>query len=162
MDRISREVMEHAAREVLKTSAGVEIVTVEPAAEPADPVLGLIATLSLNGARGGTLLISCGRPEAGRLAAGMLGGAEPDEDTVRDALGELANQIGGTIKRKLTASGRGITLSVPVVVAGSLLAHRVKSKADPLAVDVQLGDGRVHLCLWPTMPESNGAGSARG
>jgi chemotaxis protein CheX len=150
VDTISRQVVEDAARDVLQTSASAEVLGATHPEGQSENVSGLIAMLSLTGPRGGTLVVSCDKAVAGRLAAGMLGthGQEVDEDTVRDALGELVNQIGGTIKRRLVAAGADIMLSVPVVVAGSPISHRVKSKARPLAVDLQMKDGPLHVGVW--------------
>lgn len=151
MDTISCQVVEDAAREVLKTSACAEVIGATRPEGPGEKVSGLIATLSLTGPRGGTLVVYCGPAEAGRLAAGMMGtnGQELDDETVQDALGELVNQIGGTIKRRIMASGSEIMLSVPVVVTGSPMTHRVRSKASPLAVELQMKDGYLHVCVWP-------------
>lgn len=151
MDAISHQVVEDSAREVLKTSACAEVVGATHPEGQSEKVSGLIATLSLTGPRGGTLVVYCGPAAAGRLAAGMMGtnGQELDDETVRDALGELVNQIGGTIKRRLMASGSEMMLSVPVVVSGSPMTHRVKSKASPLAVELQMREGCLHVCVWP-------------
>jgi CheY-specific phosphatase CheX len=73
----------------------------------------------------------------------MLGevGTEPEAETVRDAMGEMINPIGGTIKRYIGADGNEIMLSPPVVVSGSPLAHCVRSSQKPLTVDLDLGQG---------------------
>jgi chemotaxis protein CheX len=150
VDTISRQVVEDAARDVLQTTASAEVLGATHPEGQSENVCGLIATLSLTGPRGGTLVVSCDQAVAGRLAAGMLGtkGQEVDDDTVRDALGELVNQIGGTIKRKLVAAGTDMMLSVPVVVAGSPITHRVKSTARPMAVDFQMRDGSLRVGVW--------------
>ena len=95
-------------------------------------------------------VLYCHRPLATGVAASMLGVDRdaPDDETVRDALGELANQIGGTIKRKLGASGQEIKLSVPVVVAGAPLSHCVKSDTEPVCVELEMQEGHLCVCLW--------------
>lgn len=47
----------------------------------------------------------------------MMDVAEMNED-VDDAIGELANMLGGEIKNVLLESGRNINLSVPTTVSG--------------------------------------------
>jgi CheY-specific phosphatase CheX len=85
------------------------------------------------------------------LASNMLGGGpEPDRETVHDAMGEVVNQIGGTIKRSIGADGSELLLSPPVVVSGSPLAHCVKSTNSPLSVEVDLDGGSFFVCLWPS------------
>ncbi|HLK10315.1 MAG TPA: chemotaxis protein CheX [Candidatus Binatia bacterium] len=149
---MSLEIMEEAAREVLETTAGLSVLSARRPRGPEERFDGLVATISLVGTRGGTLVLYCHRPLASGMAAAMLGldGREPDEETVRDALGELVNQIGGTIKRKLGVSGQEMALSVPVVVAGAPLSHCVKSEVRPVCVELETGRGPLCVCLWTT------------
>ena len=148
---ISHDVVERAARVVLETSAAAKIVAATRSNQTDGHSSELIGTVSLVGKLGGTLVIYCEWQQAVRLAASMLGeeGSEPEADTVRDAMGEMVNQIGGTIKRYVGADGNEITLSPPVVVSGSPLAHSVRSTKQPLAVDLDLGQGSFGVCLWP-------------
>ncbi|MCW5892474.1 MAG: chemotaxis protein CheX [bacterium] len=145
------QIVEDAAREVFTTTAGAVVTEAHHPIVPDKQFNGFVATISLVGSRGGTLVVYCHRPIAVGMARTMLGmeDEEPDEDTVRDALGELVNQIGGTIKRKLGASGSEITLSVPLVVAGAPLSHCVKSSAEPISLELIIGEGRIAVCLWP-------------
>ncbi len=147
---MSIEIMEEAAREVLETTAGLTVLAARRPAGPEERFDGLVATIALGGTCGGTLVLYCHRPVASTMAAAMLGldGREPDDESVRDALGELLNQIGGSIKRRLGASGRELALSVPVVVAGAPLAHRVKSTVPPVCVELETGRGPLCVCLW--------------
>ncbi len=148
----SVEVIEESAREVVTTTAGTEVVRVVRPTVPDGSFDGFVATLAFVGTCGGTLVLYCHRVLATTMAAAMLGmaGQEPDEETVRDALGELVNQIGGTIKRKMGASGEGITLSVPLVLAGAPLSHCVKSATEPVSLELWVPDGSMCVCLWPS------------
>lgn len=147
----AQQIVEDAAREVVTTTAGAVVSETHHPTVPDKQFNGFVATISLVGSRGGTLVVYCHRALAIGMARTMLGmeDEDPDEDTVRDALGEIVNQIGGTIKRKLGASGGEITLSVPLVVAGAPLSHHVKSSADPVSVELMIGEGRLAVCLWP-------------
>jgi CheY-specific phosphatase CheX len=148
---ISHDVVERAARVVLETNAAVKIVGAKQSNDTDGTFSELIGTLSLVGKLGGTLVVYCEWKQAVRLAAGMLGdeGTEPEPETVRDAMGEMVNQIGGTIKRYVGADGNEIMLSPPVVVSGSPLSHCVRSSQKPLNVDLDLGQGSFGVCLWP-------------
>lgn len=148
---ISHDVVERAARVVLETNASVKILTAKHSNDTDGTHSELIGTLSLVGKLGGTLVVYCQWQQAVRLAAGMLGevGTEPEAETVRDAMGEMVNQIGGTIKRYIGADGNEIMLSPPVVVSGSPLSHCVRSSQKPLTVDLDLGQGMFGVCLWP-------------
>jgi CheY-specific phosphatase CheX len=147
---MSPEMIGQSAREVLEITAGAQILGVAPGAEPGD-VDGLIATITLGGPKGGTLVLFFERDLAARLASAMLGLEEiaaSDDETLVDAMGEIANQVGGTLKRKL-AGGGDMMLSVPVVAAACPVRHHVKSVAKPLCAEIILEGGRVAACLWP-------------
>jgi len=85
-----------------------------PAASPSD----VCAAVSVTGAWRGHVVVECSST-ASRRAAAALFGIEPAEvsgDDVADALGELANIIGGNVKVLLPAP---CALSLPYVVAAS-------------------------------------------
>ncbi len=147
---MSDQLIADAAREVLRTTACArvsDVGTADVANRGADSV---IAVLGMVGTRPGTLVLYCQPRIASALAGGMLNmkADELDETTVTDALGELVNQIGGTIKRKLAASGGEIMLAVPSVVRGSSIALKVMGDGTPFAVDLQVDGGAVSLRYW--------------
>jgi CheY-specific phosphatase CheX len=147
---MSDQLIAEAACEVLATTAAVDVSETRRAVAAEHDGDDMIAFLSMVGTRAGTLALFCHPHVASVLAGGMLNmtAAELDDATVTDALGELVNQIGGTIKRKLAASGDEIMLSVPSVVSGSSMALKVMTDATPLAVDLQVGAGAVSLRFW--------------
>ncbi len=138
-----------AAREVLETAAATSIVSTAPGG-PLGTVDGVVAMVSFSGTRAGTLLLCCTRQVAATLAGGMLGLAADtlDDATVRDALGEIVNQVGGTLKRRLARSGAEMALSVPSVVAGHDVRVKVLTTGEPEAVDVAVPAGTLHVRLW--------------
>jgi CheY-specific phosphatase CheX len=148
---VSPQAIEEAGREVLQTTASVAIRGAHQGRVPDRTYDGLIATLSLGGTNGGTVAVCCCEGAAGEVAAGMLGvnAGECEDEIVRDALGEVVNQIGGTIKRKLGVSGDEIQLSVPVVAGGHPVFLWVKSTAEPLSVAFELARGNFWVCFWP-------------
>jgi chemotaxis protein CheX len=78
----------------------------------------LTAAVHFAGDWKGAVLLQCGLPEALAFTNCLMPGYEhvgADED-VRDALGELANMVGGNLKSVLPP---GVALSIPSVVAGT-------------------------------------------
>lgn len=147
---IDTTTVESASREVLETSARMAVRKVSSGSLAEGDDAELVATLSLSGQRGGTLVVHCDWRQAVLVAEGMLGaGLEADPETVHDALGEVVNQIGGSIKRQVGGDGSDMVLSPPVVVSGSPLRHCVKVTAEPCAVALELDEGALHVCLWP-------------
>jgi len=145
------ELIQKAGREVLETTAGANVVRSGTCAPPDGHFAGVMATVSLSGDRGGTLVIFCDRALAAGVTNAMLGmdGDDPGDETIVDAMGELANQVGGTLKRALGADGSDMMLSVPVVAASASISHHVKATATPTCVEIELPEGVVRICLWP-------------
>jgi|WetSurMetagenome_2_1015567.scaffolds.fasta_scaffold20848_5 chemotaxis protein CheX len=77
----------------------------------------ITAAISLAGSWKGAVLVECGLSEAFLFTSRMIGIDAPTSlnDDVRDALGELANMVGGNLKSVLPG---GVTLSLPTVVWG--------------------------------------------
>lgn len=151
---ITHETVERAAREVVEVTTGFAVRGATHHREADGAFAEVVGTLSLLGTRGGTLVVYCTWARASAIAAGMLGPSDTpyDDDTVRDAMGEVVNQIGGTIKRTVAASGAEMLLSPPVVVTGSPLSHRVKSSANPIRVDLDVDpeSDPICVCVWPS------------
>ena len=79
------------------------------------------ACIQITGAWHGVVVLSCGRAVADAVTAAMFGayeGAAPQEDVI-DAMGELANMIGGNIKGVLPGPSH---LSLPTVAGGADVA----------------------------------------
>ncbi len=81
-----------------------------------DTITGMIG---LAGTHKGVLAIHIPHYVALAITSSFLGmDVEEINDDVRDAVGELANMLGGNIKNILSENGRDIELSLPSTVAG--------------------------------------------
>lgn len=77
---------------------------------------GLQAQIELRGEWSGRLVLTCDRVVAGEIAAAMLGTSLTDElpeDDVHDAVGEVLNVVGGSVKGAL---GGVTALGLPEVI----------------------------------------------
>jgi chemotaxis protein CheX len=81
-----------------------------------DAAIDICAAVSVTGAWQGHVVVECSATAAQRAAAALLGieAAEVSDDDVADALGELANIIGGNVKVLLPEP---CALSLPYVAA---------------------------------------------
>ncbi|MBL8217735.1 MAG: chemotaxis protein CheX [Bryobacterales bacterium] len=72
----------------------------------------------------GAVLIECSERQACRWTAKLMSIPEPEgiTDDVRDAMGEIANMVGGNLKSVLPA---GVGLSMPSVVQGRDYSLRI-------------------------------------
>lgn len=79
------------------------------AADAATTAQGVQATITVTGAWNGELRLSCDREAAGQMAATMLGapaGEELPDLDVHDAVGEILNVVGGSVKGALEGESR--------------------------------------------------------
>ncbi len=110
-------VLEQDIRDVTES---VWITMLNVTAEPRSSSAGAIqepfwtGTVRMSGAWEGAVTIVCSQGLAREMAVALfaLESTEPSEDEVRDALGELANMVGGNIKALLPGP---TNLSVPRV-----------------------------------------------
>jgi chemotaxis protein CheX len=113
--------------------------------QPSDVVLPVTAFVQVTGTWTGTVLVSCSEQLAHTTAAAMFdqpSGALAHED-VSDALGEVANMVGGSIKA-LMPEPSGLSLPTVIFgaseasVPGAELLHRLDRTCggEPLRVTV--------------------------
>ena len=94
-------------------------VGVTPSPEPASTAPGaLTAAVHFAGEWKGAVLLQCSAEQAFEFTSRLLPGIHPSsvDVDVRDALGELANMLGGNLKSVLPT---GVALSMPTVVEGT-------------------------------------------
>jgi chemotaxis protein CheX len=109
------QVVNQIVENVFQTMMGMEVRAVDVPFPPSGDVI--TAAISLAGTWKGAVLVECGLPEAFLFTSRMIGIDPPTSlnDDVRDALGELANMVGGNLKSVLPG---GVALSLPTVVWG--------------------------------------------
>jgi chemotaxis protein CheX len=100
---------------VFQTMIGLDVKAVDTPFCPTGEVITSI--ISLAGTWKGAVLVRCGIEEAFDFTSRMIGIDPPTNlnDDVRDAMGELANMVGGNLKSVLPS---GVGLSLPTVVWG--------------------------------------------
>jgi chemotaxis protein CheX len=137
------------AKDVWSSFLGIDLEPVAPTvpAQRAADEERLTGVIEVSGAWEGSVEVGCPPATARALAAAMLGSAPEaiGANDVTDALGELANMVGGNVKSLLPAPSR---LSLPVVRAGerpgdgATLASAVELVApatgDPVSITVWL------------------------
>lgn len=106
--------------EIFSTMVMMEVAVEEeppPAVRPlTDTISGIIG---LAGTHKGILAIHLPNPVALAITASFLGlEVEEINEDVEDAVGELANMLGGSVKAILSEKGRDIDLSLPTTIAG--------------------------------------------
>lgn len=97
-----------------------------------DSISGIIG---LAGTHKGVLAIHLPHKVAKAITGNFLG-MEVDEINadVEDAVGELANMLGGSVKSILSANGRDISLSMPTTISGKAYGFQPTKDADSLVI----------------------------
>lgn len=113
----------------------VENDNVENSGSLHDTITGLIG---LTGTHKGVLAVHIPNAVAMAITSSFLGMdiSEINED-VEDAVGEIANMLGGNVKTVLTENGRDIDLSLPSTISGS--SYTFQPSKDVIRVVVEFG-----------------------
>jgi chemotaxis protein CheX len=106
-------------REIFSTMVAVEL----PGAAPTETVTkfaeSVTAMIGLAGRYNGVLSVTAPQKLAMYFASQMLGMEITEcDDDVRDALGEIANMVGGSFKHHFVNDGHEVRLSTPSVMWG--------------------------------------------
>ncbi len=126
----------HATKEVFGTMVMMDLEDCYPLSEPVThfhcSVTGMVG---LAGTYTGILSIHCPLSFALRITSNMLG-MEVDEvgEDVNDALGEIANMLGGYVKQVLSKGGLDINLSIPTVISGEEYTVNAMSDSDCVVI----------------------------
>ncbi len=120
---------------------------VEQVGKIKDSITGVIG---LAGTHKGVLAIHIPNNVAFAITSNFLG-MEVDEinEDVEDAVGELANMLGGNIKTILSEKGRDIALSLPSTITGSEYDFQPTKESEKLLIKftTEAGDFMVELLL---------------
>ena len=142
-----RETIVEITKGVFSTMVMLDVVD-EP---PLDaPVLTFHETVTsmvgLAGSHSGILAIHCPKKLALLVTSNMLGMEVTDVDEdVNDAMGEIANMVGGDVKHIFSPKGADINLSIPTVIYGSDYALESVSSAESLVMPFVCGEERFLL-----------------
>lgn len=116
---IARHIIE-ATKVVFTTMVAMDLEDDYPLSEAVTKFkCSITGMVGLAGTHTGVLSIHCPQTFARRITANMLGmeADEVDED-VNDALGEIANMLGGHVKQIISKGGLDLNLSIPTVISG--------------------------------------------
>ena len=123
--------MVDAAKEIFSTMIMMEISLEETLDEHGPLKDTITAMIGLAGTRKGVLAIHFPFPVALAITSSflMMDVTEINDD-VHDAMGEIANMLGGNVKGILSEKGRDIDLSMPSTIAGSDYSFQSDKEVD--------------------------------
>lgn len=120
-----------ATQDIIKTYLNIEVFAgkVERGIDPVNS--DIVGIIGVGGDRVGYVLFSTGLPTARRVAQIMLGMDDPNEESMRDAVGELTNNIAGLFKNKFQEEYGNVALGLPLVVSGLIHPLGTEGGKDP-------------------------------
>ncbi|HXE96352.1 MAG TPA: chemotaxis protein CheX [Dongiaceae bacterium] len=110
----------NATREVFSTMVMMEVTDDFPLKEPVSRFkCSITGMVGFAGTYSGVISIHCPVTLALMITSNMLG-IDCDEvsDDLNDAIGEIANMLGGSVKQVLSKGGLDVKLSIPTVISG--------------------------------------------
>jgi chemotaxis protein CheX len=127
---------------VFSTMVMLDVTDEPPLTEPVKSFHETLTSMvGLAGSYSGILAVHAPKSLALRITSNMLGMevSEIDED-VNDAMGEIANMIGGDVKHIFSPKGADINLSIPTVIYGSEYVLESMSSAESLVIPFACGE----------------------
>jgi CheY-specific phosphatase CheX len=109
-----------ATQDTFMTYMGMEILAgkIEKKIEPVESdVVGIVGVA---GDRVGYIMYATEKGSAARVAKELLMMEEADDESIRDAIGELTNNIAGVFKSKYHEQYGSVALGLPLVVSGKI------------------------------------------
>ena len=109
-----------ATKEVFSTMVMMEITDEFPLKEPVSRFkCSITGMVGFAGTYSGVISIHCPVALALKITSNMLG-LDCDEvnEDLNDAIGEIANMLGGSVKQVLSKGGLDVKLSIPTVISG--------------------------------------------
>jgi chemotaxis protein CheX len=122
------EHLSSVVREIFSIMVGADIVYVQTTATEVIFNDSVTAMVGFAGSYNGMICIQTPLKLANAFTTQMLGkDFIESEDEVHDALGEIANMIGGSFKHFFVADGHEVKLSTPSVISGE---HNIKTRGN--------------------------------
>ena len=109
-----------ATKEVFSTMVMMDVVDDFPLKEPVSRFkCSITGMVGFAGTYSGVISIHCPVVLAQKVTSNMLG-IDCDEinEDLNDAIGEIANMLGGSVKQVLSKGGLDVKLSIPTVISG--------------------------------------------
>jgi chemotaxis protein CheX len=144
-----RERIIESAKEIFSSMLMMEISAIEETkAETHHLVDSISGVIGLAGTHKGALAIHLPHRVAIAITSGFLGiDVEEMNSDVEDAVGELANMLGGNVKSILSENGRDINLSMPTTISGHDYDYQSNKDAERIFIMFRCETGQFTIEL---------------
>ncbi|MDO9307855.1 MAG: chemotaxis protein CheX [Deltaproteobacteria bacterium] len=138
-----------ATQDVFSTMIMMDVVDEFPMKEPVSRFkCSITGMVGFAGTYSGVISIHCPVELALKITSNMLG-IECDEvnDDLNDAIGEIANMLGGSVKQVLSKGGLDVKLSIPTVISGEDYTVNSLSDSDCVVIPFVVEDYKLLVGL---------------
>jgi chemotaxis protein CheX len=138
-----------ATQEVFSTMVMMDVADEFPLKEPVSRFkCSITGMVGFAGTYSGVISIHCPVELALKITSNMLG-IECDEvnEDLNDAVGEIANMLGGSVKQVLSKGGLDIKLSIPTVISGEDYTVNSLSDMDCVVIPFVVEDHKLLVGL---------------
>jgi len=132
-----------ATCEIFETMLMTEITPGQPLRSRDEVFVdGISGLVGMAGCYRGMLAIHCSSRVAKDITGNFLGiDIEEVDDDVKDAIGEMANMLAGSIKTSLSRKGKEIKLSIPSAVGGPEYTLEFQNSVDQVLMPFSMAGG---------------------
>ncbi len=133
-----------ATREVFSTMVMMDPTDDYPIKEPLNRFrCSITGMVGFAGTYSGVVSIHCPVALALKITSSMLGmECEEVNEDLNDAIGEIANMLGGNVKQVLSKGGLDVKLSIPTVISGEDYTINSLSDSDCVVIPFNIDDDR--------------------
>ena len=144
-----RERIIDSAKEIFSSMLMMEISAIEETQTVGHHLVDSISgVIGLAGTYKGVLAVHLPHRVAIAITSGFLGmDVEEMNSDVEDAIGELANMLGGNIKSILSEKGRDINLSMPTTISGHDYDYQSNKDAERTFIQFECQTGQFTIEL---------------
>jgi chemotaxis protein CheX len=143
------EHLDRDVREIFATMVGIELPASQTTVTVTNFTDCVTAMIGFAGSYHGVISINAPQQLAMDFAAQMLGMEVTEcDDDVRDALGEIANMVGGSFKHHFVKDGHEVRLSTPSVMSGEAYVLSAGSIPETLTLMFSHLDGHFLVSVY--------------
>ena len=107
-------------KDIFSTMVARSVEFGEPSFTGPQPTANVVATVGFAGTLSGYVSLCVSKEAAFEIAQALLGSsADEAHEHVRDAAGEMANMIAGSVRTNMTDRGEQLGISTPIVTVGT-------------------------------------------
>jgi chemotaxis protein CheX len=120
----------------------------QPSFAGPQPTANVVATVGFAGTLSGYVSLCVSKEAAFEIAQALLGSsADEAHEHVRDAAGEMANMIAGSVRTAMTEKGEQLGISTPIVTVGTDFSTAALRDVSQAVVPFRMGSHSLFVYL---------------